>query len=242
MTESITAGLLFLLLLLSSAVGLKLQGRLADRHRSAQTIDAVRLVISMLVTFTALVLGLLTSSAKTSFDEFGNRMLGYSIDMIELDQRLREYGEEANAARALLRTYVAAAIADTWRDEPRPSGSYPLNIKPVVAGSIEGEETGALMAQLDEAIRALEPTDKTHRKIADQNRWRFLGDVKPEGGVVLADAFHGDFARFLKRGDRNQRGLCEGTFVMKLNGRGAGLADREAALDRALESDDSSFT
>jgi hypothetical protein len=189
MTECITAGLLLLLLLLSSAVGLMLQGRLADRHRSAETINAVRLVISMLVTFTALVLGLLTSSAKTSFDEFGNRMLGYSVDMIELDQRLREYGDAAIPARALLRTYIAAAIADTWRDEPPPSGSYPTNIKPVVAGSIEGEQTGALMAQLDEAIRGLEPTDKAHRKIADllsariahalELRWRLIETADP---------------------------------------------------------------
>ena len=146
MNESITAALLFLLLLLSSASGLLLQGRLAERHRSRETVDAVRLVISILVTFTALVLGLLTSSAKTAFDEFGNRMLAYSVDMIELDQRLREYGDAANPARALLRSYVAAAIADTWRDEPRPSGSYPTSITPAVAGSIEGEQTGALMA------------------------------------------------------------------------------------------------
>ena len=55
MNESITAALLFLLLLLSSASGLLLQGRLAERHRSRETVDAVRLVISILVTFTALV-------------------------------------------------------------------------------------------------------------------------------------------------------------------------------------------
>ncbi len=189
MNESITAALLFLLLLLSSASGLLLQGRLAERHRSRETVDAVRLVISILVTFTALVLGLLTSSAKTAFDEFGNRMLAYSVDMIELDQRLREYGDAANPARALLRSYVAAAIADTWRNEPRPSGSYPTNITPAVAGSIEGEQTGALMARLDESIRGLEPTDKAHQKIADllstriahalELRWRLIETADP---------------------------------------------------------------
>ena len=72
--EAIIGSLLFLLLLLSSAVGLLLQGRLAERHRSRDTIEATRLVISILVTFTALVLGLLTSSAKIAFDDYGNRL------------------------------------------------------------------------------------------------------------------------------------------------------------------------
>ena len=189
MNETAIAVLLFLLLLLSSAVGLLLQGRLAERHRSRDTIDAIRLVISILVTFTALVLGLLTSSAKTAFDEFGNRMLGYSVDMIELDQRLREYGDAGSPSRALLRAYVAAAIADTWPGEPRPTGSYPTNITPAVAGSIEGEETGEMIAHLDESIRSLEPTDRAHRKLADllaariehalELRWRLIETANP---------------------------------------------------------------
>ena len=36
--------------------------------------NSVRLVMSILVTFTALVLGLLTSSVKTNFDEYGDRL------------------------------------------------------------------------------------------------------------------------------------------------------------------------
>lgn len=184
MSEIVVASLLFLVLLLSSAVGLLLQSRLGERHRSRETIEAIRLVISILVTFTALVLGLLTSSAKTAFDEFGDRMRGYGIDMIELDQRLREYGDAAEPARALLRAYVAAAIADTWPDEPRPTGVYPTHLKRVRPDSIEGEETGALMARLDDSIRSLEPADKAHRQLADllaarmthalELRWRLI--------------------------------------------------------------------
>jgi len=42
--EAIIGALLFLLLLLSSALGLFLQGKLHERHRSRETIDAIRLV------------------------------------------------------------------------------------------------------------------------------------------------------------------------------------------------------
>src|ERR1700722_10611934 len=98
--EAIIGALLFLLLLLSSALGLFLQGKLHERHRSRETIDAIRLVISILVTFTALLLGLLTSSAKIAFDDYGNRLRAYGIDIIELDQRMREYGDGIEATRA----------------------------------------------------------------------------------------------------------------------------------------------
>ena len=49
----------------------------------------------------------------------------FAGDITELDVRLREYGEDAAPIRAQLRAYVAAAIADTWRNEPPPSGAYP---------------------------------------------------------------------------------------------------------------------
>jgi hypothetical protein len=189
MSEFTTAALLFALLLLSSGVGVLVQGRLPERHRSRETIEAIRLVVSILVTFAALVLGLLTSSVKASFDEFGGRMRGYAVDMIELDQRLRQYGEAAEPARALLRTYVAAAIADTWPDEPKPSGDYPTNLKRLRPDSIEGEETGVLLARVDDAIRNLEPADKIHRKLADlltplisrtlEARWRLIETAAP---------------------------------------------------------------
>ena len=182
--EAIIGSLLFLLLLLSSAVGLLLQGRLAERHRSRDTIEATRLVISILVTFTALVLGLLTSSAKIAFDDYGNRLRAYGIDLIELDQRMREYRDGVEATRAMLRSYVAAAIADTWPDEPRPTGAYPTHIKTFVPGSVEGEELGALLSRVDKAIRGLEPADRFHQQLADllkvrmtdtlEQRWRLL--------------------------------------------------------------------
>jgi hypothetical protein len=189
MSEIAVACLLFLLLLASSALGLFLQGRLADHHRSRETIEAVRLVMSILVTFTALVLGLLTSSVKTAFDDYGGQLRGYGIAMIELDQRLREYGDAADPARALLRSYVAAAIADTWPGEPRPAGDYPTHLRRLRPRSIEGEELGALLVRLDKTIRGLAPADEFHRQLADvlrtritqtqELRWRLIETADP---------------------------------------------------------------
>jgi len=100
-----------------------LQGKLKEQHKTPGRFDHVRLVISILVTFTAIVLGLLISEVKTSFDTFDSRIRAYAGDLTELDLRLREYGPDAAPIREKLREYVAAAIADTWPDEPKPPGA-----------------------------------------------------------------------------------------------------------------------
>ena len=87
----------FAALLCASALGVVLQRRLAEQHRSKETGDHVRLIISILVTFTAVVLGLLISSVKSSYDQFESRLTAFAGDITELDVRLREYGEDRGA-------------------------------------------------------------------------------------------------------------------------------------------------
>jgi hypothetical protein len=188
MADFWTAGVVLVLVLASSAVGLFLQTALRERHRGRETTDAVRLVISILVTFTALVLGLATSSVKSSYDQFDSRLRGYASDITQLDERMREYGDAADPIRAKLRTYVAAAIADTWREEPRPTGTYPHFSDPP---SYERQPLGALLLDVDIAIRRLESADDFHRKLADilasrmtetlQQRWLLV--VNPQDTI-----------------------------------------------------------
>ena len=125
MTELVISLVLMVLLMVSTGAGLAVQKGLQEVHKSRDTVDAVRLVITMLITFAALVLGLLTSSVKSTFDKAANDLRGFAIGLIQLDQRLRQYGPDADPARALLRSYTAAAIADTWRNEESPAGDYP---------------------------------------------------------------------------------------------------------------------
>jgi hypothetical protein len=141
----------------ASAFGVNLQHRLAEHHKSRETGDHVRLIISILVTFTAVVLGLLISNVKSSFDQFDSRLRALAGDITELDVRLREFGEETAPIRAELRTYVAAAIADTWRYEPPPSGDYP---KFAAISSLERKQLGEMLIHVDIAIRKLDPASR----------------------------------------------------------------------------------
>src|SRR5579871_235741 len=136
-------------LLCASAFGVNLQRKLAEQHKSKETGDHVRLIISILVTFTAVVLGLLISSVKSTYDQFDSRLSTFASDITELDVRLREYGEEAAPIREKLRTYLAAAIADTWRNEPPPSGVYP---KFAETPGLEQRQLGDMLIAVDIAI------------------------------------------------------------------------------------------
>ena len=112
----------FILLCISAGVGRYIQPRLRDDHRNRETVEAMQITIGMLVTLTALVLGLLTASVKGAYDKAGNDLQAYALDLTQLDQCLRDYGVGAEAARDLIKGYTAALIASTWASEPPPVG------------------------------------------------------------------------------------------------------------------------
>ena len=156
--------IIFALLLAASGVGMYLHDQLGEQHRSSETKDHVRLVVSILVTFTALVLSLMLSEVKGSFDTFDSRLRAFAGDISNLDIHLREYGPDADPIRAMIRKYVAASIADSWRDEAAPSGDFPRFDGPA---SVERPELGALLIQVDAAIHKLDPPDRFHQRLTD---------------------------------------------------------------------------
>src|ERR1700677_4012089 len=126
MSEIGSALLVFVLLLTGTGVGVLVRPLLPEEHKAHETVQLIQLVIGMLVTFAALVLGLMTASAKNNFDSVSNDFRTYASDLIRLDSSLLEYGADANKARVVLRAYTAAAIASTWPHEPAPAGNnYP---------------------------------------------------------------------------------------------------------------------
>ena len=156
----------------SAAAGLWVRHRIDDRHLSRESVDSIRLLMGMLLTFAALVLGLLTSNAKQRFDGLNDNLSAFAADLIELNHKLVVYGPDADAVRHLLRQYTAAAIADTWTNEPVPSGDYPRFSKLPATNGIEGEQLGAILDQIGLMIDRLAPTDEFHRQVAVSLRAR----------------------------------------------------------------------
>lgn len=187
MTEIGSAILVFVLLLGGTGLGVLLRPLLPEEHRKHETVQLVQLVIGMLVTFAALVLSLLTASAKTSFDTAANDMRAYAADLIQLDTRLRDYGPEADTARTLLRAYTAGAIASTWSREAPPPGNYYPRDPNVSNDHLESVSLGALLDSVGQQINRFAPHDAFHQatmntlaqlfaRVTD-TRWRIIEEA-----------------------------------------------------------------
>ena len=86
----------------------------------------MQITIGLLVTFAALVLGLLTATVKQRYDETAQDRQAYALQLTMLDRCLADYGPETAASRGDIHSYTAAVIASTWPDEPPPAGvQYP---------------------------------------------------------------------------------------------------------------------
>ena len=98
-------------------LGMGLARRLPGHHLSKEMQDLVKLSAGTIATLTALVLGLLVSSAKSSFDAINTGIVQGSAKFILLDRTLAHYGPEAKSAREQLKHVVASGIEMVWPTE-----------------------------------------------------------------------------------------------------------------------------
>src|SRR5262245_57263684 len=109
----ISAGSIFA----GSLLGIGLQRLLPGHHLSKETQDVVKLSAGTIATLTALVLGLLVSSAKSSFDTMNAGVVQGSAKIIVLDRTLARYGPESKPAREQLKRSIVAGIETVWPTE-----------------------------------------------------------------------------------------------------------------------------
>src|SRR5438552_16816049 len=102
----IGAGCIFGWLLL----GMLLQKVLPEHHLDTPSKDTVKVGAGMLATLTALVLGSLVSSAKSSFDAMNAGSAQAGAKVILFDHILADYVQETKDAREQLRHTVASTI------------------------------------------------------------------------------------------------------------------------------------
>ena len=99
----------------------------------------------------ALVLGLMTSSAKSSLDDKESELRGTAAQVILLDRTMALYGTETREARDLLKRLVAARMSQLWPEE-NAGGVAPEAI---------GADTG--IGLLQQKILALSPQNDAQR-------------------------------------------------------------------------------
>ena len=154
MNTTLTALIVFGCLVGAVFVGRTLRGLLPEEHVSSDSRDAVKLAMGLVATMSALVLGLLVSSAKGSYDTERSEVIQMAAKVAFLDRVLSVYGPEAVEARARFHEAVKAAIEQMWPEQARQPGKLAPNMQ---AGN-------AVYA----TVQDLSPHDDMQRKLKEE--------------------------------------------------------------------------
>jgi hypothetical protein len=106
--------MIFLCTFAAAVSGMVLRKQLPDDHVSEDSKDVIKLVMGLIATMAALVLGLLIASANSSYEKQSGELQQVSATIVELDGILAQYGPEANEPRHRLRAAVSVAVDKIW--------------------------------------------------------------------------------------------------------------------------------
>src|SRR5262249_43360488 len=123
-----------------------------------------RLGIAMVVTITALVLGLLIASAKAYYDGQGAELTQVSAKFVLLDRVLAHYGPETKEVRAQLRADVVLMLDQMWSQ----SGNPPV---PSAHGIVAFFDKVQYLSPRTDAQRSLQAQGLSIAMALGQTRW-----------------------------------------------------------------------
>jgi hypothetical protein len=152
-----------------TVLGSLIRSRLPDHHLRDDSKDIVKTASGIMATLVALVIGLLVSSSKASYDQASSGVTQIGAKIILLDRALGRYGPETKAVRKRMREGIASTIERLW---PTDRG-----LKPSLAAV---EQTS--MDDVQDMIVQLAPQDEARRAIRSRAlkicgevaHWRWL--------------------------------------------------------------------
>jgi len=98
----------------AALLGFWLRTVVPPEHLGSDSKDLIKLGMGAIATMSALVLGLLMASAKSSYDADGQGLAERSAKVVLLDRMLAHYGPQAQEARVLLKVVIADTIERIW--------------------------------------------------------------------------------------------------------------------------------
>jgi hypothetical protein len=102
-------------------IGMLIRAILPEQHLSSDSKDVVKLGMALVSTMAAIVLGLLISSAKNSYDAQAAEVTEMSAKLALLDRVLAYYGEETGEIRGLLHSSAASTLDRIWPQSQGPT-------------------------------------------------------------------------------------------------------------------------
>jgi hypothetical protein len=154
MNSMFISAIVFVCIFGAAMLGMYMPNVLPEHHLSDRSKDVVKLGMGLVATLSALVLSLLISSAKNSFDAQSTELTQSSAKVVLLDRILAHYGPETEKARDVLRTAVVNSLDRIWSK------------KRLATTKLEPPSRGN--EQLLVLIQGLAPRDDTQRALKSQ--------------------------------------------------------------------------
>ncbi len=114
------SSLVFACVFMSAIVCMFISVMLPEHHLSKDSKDVIKLSMGLIATLAALVLGLLTSSAKSTFDLTNSEIQQGAASCIQLDRVLAHYGPETKLLREQFKQMITLRIRATWPENGAP--------------------------------------------------------------------------------------------------------------------------
>ncbi len=155
MQSVLTALLVFACVFGGALVGMCIRRVLPAEHLRDDTKAVVTVSMGLIGTLTALLLAMVTSSAKETFDFEGNQLRQAGINIMMLDRVLADYGSETIDIRAALRRGLEQRVATISSDA---KAGLPV-LPPTAAGA---------PYQIMTRVRQLVPQNELQRDLKSQ--------------------------------------------------------------------------
>jgi hypothetical protein len=132
MESILVSSTVFLVVFAGALAGMRLRVVVPQNQLGPDVKDVIRLVTGLLVTMTALVLGMLVSTANSSYQQRKDQLTEMASDFVGVDRMLGSYGPETKAAREELHSLAAASLQQIWPNQ----GSQDQQLNPTETGQI----------------------------------------------------------------------------------------------------------
>ena len=156
MIPSEVALIVFVCVLSGALIGNFLRSIVPEQHLTEPSKEVIKLGTALIVTMTALVLGLMIAEAKDSYDAQDEAVKHTATKLLLLDRFLSNYGPETKETRDLLRRIIASRVKAIW-PEDRSKGA-----------SLDAPEAASAAQEIETQIMNLSPKTDVQRRLQSQ--------------------------------------------------------------------------
>jgi Protein of unknown function (DUF4239) len=164
MNSIVVSSTIFASVFAAALVGMAVRRAVPEDHVGSEAKEVVRLATGLVATMAALVLGMLVSSAKSSYDARKNEVAEMSSEVLAIDRLLEKYGPETGEIRAELRQAVVGGIERIWpsqasrQSELRPGEHGKILVDKVELLAPKNDKEAAAKAQIRTMVIGLRQT------------------------------------------------------------------------------------